>query len=234
MKVVVNQSNYLPWKGYFDLIHDADLFIFYDDVQFTKNDWRNRNRLKTSRGPAWLTIPVGQNIHRLISEVSLPVGNWAQRHWETITECYIDAPYFKNYAGLFRDMLLGRTWSSLSALNQSLTQMIARDILGIQTAFTDSRQYALRGKGQERLLMLLRAAGTRTYISGPAAKAYLDESHFASAGITVTWKDYSGYPEYRQSHPPFEHGVSIVDLIFNMGPSAPNYIWEWRAASRTS
>ena len=92
MKVVINQSNYLPWKGYFDLIHDADLFIFYDDLQFTKNDWRNRNKLKTPLGPAWLTIPVGKHLDRLICEVTLPADNWAQKHWQLIEEHYRAAP----------------------------------------------------------------------------------------------------------------------------------------------
>jgi hypothetical protein len=228
MKVVINQSNYLPWKGYFDLIHDADLFVFYDDLQFTKNDWRNRNKLKTPRGPAWLTIPVGKHLDRLICEVSLPADDWARKHWQAIEQHYGTAPHFGAYAPLLRPVYWERTWTNLSELNQHLIRLIAQDILGIKTRFADSRTYHLKTHKQERVLELLRAVGATTYISGPAAKAYLEEPRFTDAGLKLVWKDYAGYPEYPQLHPPFEHAVSILDLIFNTGPEAAHYIWGWR------
>jgi hypothetical protein len=228
MKVVINQSNYLPWKGYFDLIHDADLFVFYDDLQYTKNDWRNRNRLKTARGPAWLTIPVGKHLDRLICEVTLPTDDWARRHWAQIEQAYLSAPYFAAYAPLLEECFLGQTWELLSDLNQHLIRVIAQNILGITTRFVDSRRYGLRERKQERVLELLRTVGADTYISGPAAKAYLSEERFKAEGIHLIWKDYANYPEYAQPHPPFEHAVSILDLIFCTGPAAPDYIWGWR------
>lgn len=228
MKVVINQSNYLPWKGYFDLIHDADLFVFYDDLQFTKNDWRNRNKLKTPRGAAWLTIPVGKHLDRLICEVALPAEGWAAAHWRAIEQNYRAAPYFARYAPPLQEALLGRPWQNLSDLNQHLVRLIAHDVLGIKTRFADSRSYQLTAKKQDRVFELLRAVGATTYLSGPAAKAYLEESRFVDAGIELIWKDYGGYPEYPQLHPPFEPAVSILDLIFNTGPAAPHYIWGWR------
>ena len=230
-RVVINQSNYLPWKGYFDLIHDADIFVFYDDLQFTKNDWRNRNRLKTPRGPAWLTIPVGKDIHRLICDVTLPANDWAREHWRTIEQNYRATPHFSRYAPVIQDALLGRAWRTLSDVNQHLIKVIARDILGITTTFADSRDYVLRERSQGRVLELLGALGSTTYISGPAAKAYIDETRFGATGIELIWKDYSGYPEYDQPYPPFEHAVSVLDLIFSTGPDAPEFIWGWRAST---
>jgi hypothetical protein len=229
MKVVINQSNYLPWKGYFDLIHDADLFIFHDDLQYTKNDWRNRNKIKTSRGLEWLTIPVGTNEHRLINEVVLPADpSWRSKHWRLLQENYCHAPHFARYADFFREVYEQRSWTRLAELNQFLIKTIAREFLGISTEFTDSAQFGFTTRKQERVLDLLKAVGARTYVSGPAAKAYLDSERFTEVGIELVWKDYSGYPEYMQPFPPFEHAVSIVDLLFNTGPEAPHYIWSWR------
>lgn len=229
MKVVVNQSNYLPWKGYFDLIHDADLFVFYDDVQFTKNDWRNRNRFKTARGLEWLSVPVGKRIDRLICEVELPPASWADAHWRVLESAYSRAPFFATYAPRLHAVLTA-PHRTLAELNHALTQLIARDFLGANTRFDDSRRHPAPGRSQERLLALLRSVGATTYISGPAARAYIDPAAFASAGIELVWKDYSGYPEYPQFHPPFEHAVSVIDLIFHTGPDAPHYIWGWRKA----
>ena len=225
--VAVLQSNYLPWKGYFDIINDVDLFIFYDDVQFTKNDWRNRNLIKTPSGAAWITVPVGQDIRRKICEVTIPDTRWAKAHWKTLSQNYARAPHLGRYRALFESAYLGRTWTFLSELNRHLIESIAGE-LGIGARFADSRDYDLQGGGSERLLQLLQKAGTRTYVSGPSARNYLDEAAFAGAGIEVAYKSYEGYPEYPQLFPPFDHRVSIVDLLFNAGPEAPRYIWGWR------
>ena len=130
-RVAVLQSNYLPWKGYFDIIHSADLFIFYDDIQFTKNDWRNRNKIKTQSGPAWLTIPVGGDLNRLINEVTLQDQRWAVKHLKSIQQYYSRAPFFKRYQDFLEDVYLNRQWSHLSKLNQYLIQHIAHDVHSI-------------------------------------------------------------------------------------------------------
>lgn len=227
-KVVVLQSNYIPWKGYFDLIHDADSFIFYDDVQYTKNDWRNRNKIMMAGGPKWLTIPTGTDSHRLICDVTLADTSWQAAHWESIRQSYRRAPFFKLYREFFEEIYLGRTWQSLSELNQHMIRHIASDLLGIQTVFDDSRNYRLEGQRLERLLDLVAQSGATHYISGPAAKSYIEESRFADAGVTLVWKNYADYPAYEQTSLPFEHGVSIVDLLFNAGPQSPDLIWGWR------
>jgi hypothetical protein len=214
----------VPWKGYFDLIREVDLFVFYDDVQYTKNDWRNRNHIKTPQGVQWLTIPVGTNLNRMVCEVALPDPRWQRLHWKTLAQCYASAPYWAGVSGFLQSVYLERTWTNLSDLNQFLIKAIARDYLGIQTDFGDSRQYAIAGKRQDRLLELLKELKATEYLSGPAAQAYLDESAFRSRGIRLIYKSYDGYPEYPQLYPPFDHHVSIVDLLVMTGPDAPRFI----------
>jgi hypothetical protein len=230
-RVAVLQSNYIPWKGYFDIIHDVDTFVFYDDVQFTKNDWRNRNRIKTPHGPFWLTVPVGQNIGRLISEVRIEDSRWATNHYKTLRQYYGKAPFFARYRDFLEDTYLGRPWETLSALNQHLIQTISREFLGITTVFHDSAEYRPQGQRFERLLDLLKKTGADCYISGPSARHYLIPGELTLNGIELVYKDYSGYPEHPQFFPPFDHHVTILDLLFHTGADAPWYIWGWRSGS---
>jgi len=227
-RVAVIQSNYIPWKGYFDIIHDVDLFIFHDDLQYTKNDWRNRNRIKTPKGPTWLSIPVGTDEHRQICAVELRDPAWARKHWEQIRRHYSAAPYFADYQDFLERTYLATSWRTLSELNQHLIRTVSRDILGIPTQFADSREYALTKRKQDRVLELLLKTGTHVYVSGPSARDYIDEAYFRDNGIEVVWKSYGGYPEYPQFHPPFDHAVTILDLLFHTGPKAPWFIWGWR------
>lgn len=227
-RVAVLQSNYIPWKGYFDIIHDVDEFIFHDDLQYTKLDWRNRNRIKTARGVTWLTIPVGVRTDRLICDVELPRTDWARRHWRQLEAAYASAPFFRQYRTALEPLFHDATLQHLSDLNQALIRTIARDLLHIPTMFRDSREFRLEGTKEDRLLDLLRQAEADIYISGPAARAYLDQERFTQSGLELRWKDYSGYPEYPQLHPPFAHEVTILDLLFHVGEDAPAYIWGWR------
>jgi WbqC-like protein family len=227
MKVAVIQSNYLPWRGYFDLIHDADVFVFYDDVQYTTNDWRNRNRVKGANGPVWLTVPVGNQNDRRICDVEIRDRGWARKHWMTIEQSYRKAPGFARYGAFFRG-IYEREWTSLSELNQSLIRTIAAEFLGIATEMRDVRDYQVGGVRGDRLLDLLKQVGATDYISGPSARAYLDEAGYLREGIRVHWKDYSTYPAYPQLHGAFDANVSIVDLLMNCGDRAPDYIWGYR------
>jgi hypothetical protein len=230
-RVAVLQSNYLPWKGYFDIIRDADLFIFYDDRQFTKNDWRNRNLIKTARGSEWLTVPVGDAIDRLICDVVMVNPSWQAKHWRTLQQNYSRCPHFASYREYFEDIYLGRQWSNLSDLNQTLIKHIAREFLGIRTEFADSRSYDVAGDKLDRLLDLAVKSGATRYVSGPSAKEYIVAEEFEQLGIELVWKDYAGYPPYPQRFPPFDHRLSVVDLLFNCGPESPHYIWGWRERS---
>jgi len=223
-KVAISQSNYIPWKGYFDMINMVDEFIFYDDVQYTNQDWRNRNRIKTEKGLEWLTVPVGKNIHRLICEVEIKDSSWQKKHWGKILSNYRTAPYFKEYKELFEEIYLNTIWTSLSELNQHTIKKISIDIFSITTKFNDSRNFNLSGKKEKRYIPLLKQLGVTEYISGPSAKHYLTEEMLEKEGIKLTWLDYSNYREYNQLFPPFKHDVSVLDLIFNEGPNAKEYM----------
>jgi len=223
-KVVVLQSNYLPWKGYFDLISRADLFIFYDDVQFTKNDWRNRNKIKTPRGAEWISIPCGTDLKRLINEVTINKHDWQQDHWNRISINYSKAEYFNLYKEFFENFYLNTKWTNLSQLNQFLIVAIAKQFLGLTAEFDNSMSYHPTGIKLERLMDVLKKVGATEYFSGPSAKSYITEAAFQQENIKITWMDYSGYPGYRQQFPPFIHDVSIVDLLFNEGPDAIHYL----------
>jgi hypothetical protein len=226
-RVSIIQSNYIPWKGYFDIIHQVDEFVFHDDVRYTKQDWRNRNRIKTPAGTVWLTIPVGSQGHRRICDVELPESAWASQHWRRIAAAYGAAPYFDRFRAIFEEVFR-RPWRYLSDLNQHLVRTIARDILGLTTRFRDSREFDLQSRREQRVLDILEQTGATVYLSGPAAQTYLQPGHFAERGVELVWMRYDGYPEYPQLHPPFVHEVTILDLLFHTGPDAPWHIWGWR------
>ena len=225
MKVAILQSNYIPWKGYFDIVNDVDLFIFLDNVQYTKGGWRNRNKIKTSRGMQWLTVPVGSKIHRLIHEVTISNPDWGRAHWHLIKENYSKAPFFDSYRDFFESVYLRQSWKTLSDLNQFLIKQISVDFLGINTNFMDAREFQPEGTKESRVLDILQKAGASSYVSGPVGKRYLNREGFAELGIELVWKDYLDYPTYDQFFPPFAHEVSILDLLFHTGPHAANYIW---------
>jgi hypothetical protein len=224
-KVAIVQSNYIPWKGYFDLINSVSEFILFDDMQYTKRDWRNRNKIKTQNGLMWLTIPVRvKNRYRQkIREVVISDPRWNHRHWKSIVHNYSRAKYFPVYRELFDGLYLGSTERFLSQINYRFLTAVC-EILGISTKLSWSMDYRLVEGKTERLVDLCKQAGATEYISGPTAKGYIDEELFRSEGITLRYMDYSGYPEYTQLFPPFEHHVSIIDLIFNEGPNAPRYM----------
>ena len=235
MRAAIIQSSYLPWKGYFDIIANVDLFVFLDDVQYTRNDWRNRNRFKFSGGVSWLTIPCGGGRHLRICDVALQDTAWQERHWNSIKQNYQKTPYFACYREFFEELYLERRWSSLSELNQFATKYVARELLGLTTEFRDSREFEPSGCKTNRLLSILTQVrpSVDVYVSGPTAQGYLREAEFAAAGMDVQYACYSGYPEYPQRFPPFRHDVSIVDLLFNVGPEAPRHIWGWRETDRS-
>jgi len=222
-KVAILQSNYIPWKGYFDLINYVDEFILYDIVQFTKNDWRNRNKIKTPRGVEWLTIPVSHHFGQTILETEISEPRWNIKHWKTLAQNYASARSFPDYKELFQDLYGTVREKSLSAVNHRFITEICR-ILGIDTKISWAHDYTVVEGQTERLVHLCKQTHADEYLSGPAAKHYINEALFAAEGIKVSYIDYSDYPPYDQLFPPFDHAVSILDLIFNMGPKAPAYM----------
>jgi len=224
-KVAILQSNYIPWKGYFDLINKVDEFILFDDVQYTRRDWRNRNKIKTPQGLHWLTIPVdvkGKYFQK-IRETEISAPGWNLTHWQTICQNYARAPYFNMYRDFFDAVYGSANQSLLSDVNYHFLTAIC-GLLGIQTSITWSMDYGVIDGKTERLVDLCTKAGATSYLSGPAAKSYIEPELFSNAGIELEYMGYSGYSEYEQLFPPFEHGVSVLDLIFNVGPNVRKYM----------
>jgi hypothetical protein len=224
-KVAIVQSCYIPWKGYFDLINMVDEFILYDDRQYTRRDWRNRNRIKTPQGTQWLTIPVevkGRYEQR-IDETRINEPGWAEKHWKTLVHSYSRAPYFADYRQTLEELYGDATNPMLSIVNRTFLEAIA-GLIGIETRLSWSTDYEAEGTRTARLVSLCRAAGASSYLSGPNARDYLDEGLFGDAGIELEYMDYSGYPEYPQPYPPFDHAVTVLDLLFCVGEDAPRYM----------
>lgn len=222
-KVAILQSNYIPWKGYFDLMTKADIFVIYDSAQFTKGDWRNRNKIKTPTGAQWLTIPVktkGQNFQK-INEVEVQNTFWIDKHLKSLEINYCKAEFFEEVMSRLSVLYLEcRKHKQLSVLNKIFILEVIH-FLKIPTKIVDGDSYLVEGKKNQALLSILQQIGGVThYISGPAAKTYVDEELFRENGFEVEWMDYSNYPVYNQLHPPFVHQVSILDLLFNEGPDS--------------
>jgi hypothetical protein len=226
--VAIVQSNYIPWKGYFDLIRGADEFIFFDDVQYTRRDWRNRNRIKTRSGLLWLSIPVRSKGQYLgsIKDMVIVDSQWSHGHWKTIAANYARARHFRQFREVFADLYANSNDRFLVDVNHRFIRAIC-NVLGITTKISRSSEYELREGKTERIVSLCHQAGATRYLSGPSAREYLDPNAFASAGIELSFADYSRYPEYQQLNPPFEHQVSIIDLIFNEGPDAARYLQDF-------
>ena len=224
-RVAILQSNYIPWKGYFDIIRAVDEFIIYDDVQYTRQNWRNRNRIKTPQGLLWLTVPVlVRGLYKqTIRETQIDGQAWAESHWRTLAQNYSRASCFKEVAEVVEPVYRKHGFTHLSVLNRELIEAIC-GYLGIRTRISNSWDYTLLDGKSERLADLCRQAGAEVYVSGPSARGYLDERVFAEQGIHVEWVDYCGYPEYPQLWGPFVHEVSILDLLFNVGRDAPRYM----------
>ena len=224
-KVAIVQSNYIPWKGYFDMIASVDEFILYDDMQYTKRDWRNRNKIKTPQGLQWLTVPVrvGGKFEQAIRDTEIEGTAWAREHWNAILHNYGKTPYFTVLGLSLQQVYLSKRYQKLSVLNRALIEWVC-DYLKVETKLSNSWEYKLIEGKSERLADLVVQAGGTTYVSGPAALDYLDESAFKDRGIEVEWFSYEGYPEYPQLWGSFEHGVTILDLLFNCGPQSAQYM----------
>ena len=227
MKVVILQPSYIPWRGYFDQIHRADLFIFYDDVQYDKHGWRNRNQIKTSQGKQWLTIPVhskgvtkGIPINQIKIDWSKP---WATNHLKSLKFAYAKAPHFRSYLP-WLESVYARRDEFLADFTIDTTIELARKLGIIHTQFMRSSELDnINGQRTDRLVNLLARIGATHYISGPSARDYIEKHKFDAAGITLEYLEYN-YPEYPQLHPPYDPFVTILDLMFMTGEDAIKYI----------
>ncbi len=224
---VILQPSYIPWRGYFDQIQRADLFIFYDDVQYDKHGWRNRNQIKTSQGKQWLTIPVhseGVTQGRAIKDVQIDWAKpWSQNHLKALQISYGKAPHFKEYLPLLESFYRRRD-ACIADFTIETTIALARE-LGIQrTQFMrSSRLQGIDGHKTDRLIQILQKVGADHYISGPSARDYIEREKFDAAGISLEYVRYE-YPEYPQLYPPFDAQVTVLDLLFMTGKDALSFI----------
>ena len=228
MNVVILQPSYIPWRGYFDQIRRADLFVFYDDVQYDKRGWRNRNQIKSSHGKQWLTIPV---YSRGAQTQSIPIHQipivwdspWNEAHRKAIFHSYSKAPHFDRYLPLLETFYRRRD-EFLADFTIDFTVALARELGNTHTRFMrSSRIPDIDGQKTDRLIQILQAVEATHYISGPSASGYIEKEKFDAAGITLEYMEYN-YPEYPQLYPPFDPHVSILDLLFMTGPKASSYI----------
>lgn len=224
--VAIIQSNYIPWKGYFDIINSVDEFVLFDDVQYTRRDWRNRNKIKTSNGAQWISVPVevkGKFLQR-IRETRVSNGRWAQEHWRSILHSYSKAKFFDQYSDQIQVLYeRAEELEYLSEVNYLFIDAVCK-FLNIKTRLTWSSDYVLKDEKTGRLLSICEQLGATEYVSGLAARDYLDVSAFESKNIKVSWYEYSGYPEYEQLHGEFDHAVTVLDLLLNTGTYATDYM----------
>lgn len=223
MRVGVIQSSFIPWRGYFDFIASVDIFVFHDDIQYTKGDWRNRNKIKTPKGTEWLTVPVSyKNVAQLICQTAVDYSAaWGKSHLGRWQAYYGATPYFDDAMALLFD-LEGSREASISQLNIKLIRRIA-GYLDISTPMILSADLAATGSKTGRLIDLLRKLNATTYLSGPSADAYLDKDAFRRHGIALEYKSY-GYEPYPQLWGEFDGAVTVLDLIANCGPQSKGLI----------
>jgi hypothetical protein len=217
--VSINQPAYLPWLGYFQRIAVSDLHIVLDHVQFEKNSFTNRNKVRTAEGSCWLTVPVktkGKFLELPINTLEIADDpRWASKHWATLRNNYAKAPYFAEHAG-FLEEIYQRPWTRLMDVMREMTDYFLK-ALGIATSIQYSSQLKAEGKKDELVLSLCRGANAKVYLSGSMGRGYLRENLFADAGIRVAYQDYK-HPTYPQSYPGFEAYLGVIDLLLNCGP----------------
>lgn len=224
LKVGMIQSCYLPWRGYFDLIDDVDLFVIYDDVQYTRKDWRNRNRIKTAAGTKWITVPVhfSQRQAVNIQDAKIDYGQtWQRKHIGNITQSYREAPFFNDYSEeLFAH--LNHRYETISQLNVALISW-CMEKLNIHVPLRHASEFQGGGDRNGRIFAILKALECQEYLVGPAAQSYIDEAAYQREGIQLTYKAYKYLP-YPQLHGDFDPGVSALDLLFICGPDARKFL----------
>ena len=221
------QPGYLPWLGFFDQLQRSDCFIFYDDVQYDKNGWRNRNRIKSTTGePHWLTVPV--RVHSLTQRlIETEIDNrapWPRKHVGTLRQFYAKAPHLNRYLPELENLLLGRNWELLCDLDLAVIKLMCQ-WLGLERETMRSSELLITGDGSERLVNFCLQVGANHYLSGNAAQEYLDVELFARHGIEVEWQNYK-HPTYPQQHGAFVPFLSALDLLFNCGDESAKIISE--------
>ncbi|MFA5179820.1 MAG: WbqC family protein [Syntrophales bacterium] len=216
MIVAVHQPQYLPWLGYFDKIDRADVFVLLDTVQFKKNEWQNRNRIKTAQGPQWLTVPVLYRFPQLICEVGINANErWQHKQRQTILSNYRKSPYWSTLESFFEEIFT-KAWQTIGELNIHVVRELTK-LLGITTPLHVSSELPpFPEDPDERLIAITRHFGAHNYLAGSGGLGYMDLAKYETAGIQVVFQEYH-HPEYQQMFGGFEPFMSVVDLIYNHG-----------------
>ncbi len=224
-KVLITQSNYIPWKGYFDSINICDVFVVYDDMQYTKRDWRNRNQIKTKNGLKWLSIPVevSGKYSQKINETKIADKTWNKSHLDLLKQSYKSANCYLEVFKFIEEMYMTCNFEYLTEINMHFITKI-NQFLGITSEIKYSSEFILHEEKTQRLVNICSQLNGTDYFSGPAAKDYMEENKFSEKNINVHYFDYSNYAEYDQLYGEFIQGVSILDLIFNTGAKAPLFM----------
>ena len=225
-RVAILQSNYIPWRGYFDLISKVDEFVIYDTCQYTVNDWRNRNQVKTRQGLVWLTIPVltKGRTGQLIDEAQFEDRSWVKKHVKTIEQVLGRSPHFDVVQRLLADAFaeVGDT-RRLHDVNVTLIRALS-DALALDTRITLDRDHGeLDGSPSDQVAELAHRVGATSYLTGPRGLDYLEVGPFAERGIELEVIDYSSLDEYPQMFGDFAPTVSVLDLLANCGPDASQH-----------
>lgn len=217
MRVGILQPGYLPWLGFFEQVYRSDVFVLYDDVQFDKNSWRNRNRIKTPDGPLWLTVPVSHRGHtsQTLLETRIAENNrWSRKHFTTLKTYYGKAPYWHRYSeGLAK--IYERKWAFLVDLDIALTTYLLGE-LGITTPILRSSELGIAGEKTDRLIAICNALEADVFYEGAAGRAYIETEKFDRAGISLEFQDYQ-HPVYPQLYGAFIPYLSVIDLMCNCG-----------------
>lgn len=220
MVVTIHQPEHLPWLGFVDKIRQCDLFVFLDCVQYEKNYFQNRNRVRTGAGATWVTVPVmtagafGQTVRDARIADDRP---WRRKICQTIAQGYRRAPFVAEYLSEL-ETIYGRPWRFLADLNIAIIQWVAQ-AFGLARRFVRASQLAVAGRRSELLARICVAVGAKVYLSGVSGRDYLDERPFAEAGIAVRYQSFN-HPVYRQCYEPFLANMSSIDLLFTQGPAS--------------
>jgi len=223
MIVTIHQPQYLPWLGYFDKIRRSDIFVFLDNVQFKKNEWQNRNKIKTDQKWQWLTVPVIHKFSQKINEVEINnTDRWGKKHLNALITNYSKAPFFKDYIDFF-EQAYTRSWQLLVDINIHLIQYLNQALGILNKKVVLSSDYETRKGRTERLVDLCKQLKGDIYLSGRDGAKYLELDEFKKEGIQVAFQDYK-HPIYPQLFGDFEPYLSVVDILFNCGPESLSII----------
>ncbi len=215
MLIAIHQPQYLPWLGYLDKIDKADVFVILDNVQFKKNEWQNRNRIKTSQGCQWITVPVLYRFPEKISEVRVNNReNWGRKHLQALITNYSKSPYFENYNNFFED-IFNRNWDRLVDINIEIIKFLIT-ALDLKTRLVIASDLKLREEPTERLIDICKTLGSNKYLAGQDGNKYMNLELFKKEGMEVIFQDFK-HPVYNQLFGEFEPYMSAIDLLFNCG-----------------